>query len=156
MMQLSPHFSVAEFVRSDTATRLGISNDLPIELLAEARKTAAMLENIRDYLSKLAAREIPIHISSAYRCLAVNRCLKSSDTSDHVKAAAADWTAPDFGSPFDICRVLAPQVGILGIGQLINEFPGAGWVHTSTLIPSKLVNRIITIDHSGTTVGIHA
>lgn len=154
-MQLSTHFSVREFCRSANAARRGISNDLPPELLPAARATAEMLERIRTHLGQLAGREVPIILSSGYRCLAVNRAAGSSDTSDHIRALSADWEAPSFGSPTEICEVLAPLVGVLEIGQLINEYPDRdGWVHTSRRLPDKAINRIITITARGPSVGI--
>ena len=155
-MQLTPNFTLNEFCRSETASRLGIQNDLPADLLRNAKGTAQMLEAIRAYLSKQAGKEIPIQITSGFRCLPLNRRIGSGDGSDHVRAMAADWIAPKFGTPTDICEALAPVVGQIPIGQLINEFPdtGIGWVHTSTAVPQKLINRIITITRRGTTVGI--
>lgn len=155
-MNLSPHITLDEFCRSDTADRLGINNDLPADLLAAARGTAEMLERIREHLNKVAGRPVAIIISSGYRCPNVNQAVGSSATSDHLTASAADWKAPAFGSPTEICRELAPLVGVLRIGQLISEFPSAtgGWVHTSTRIPAKASNRIITISKAGTQVGV--
>ena len=154
-MNLSPHFTLAEFCRSETAVRRNISNNLPADLLHNAKATAQMLENIRAHLSKLAGREVPMSISSGYRCIALNRAIGSGDTSDHTQARAADWEAPAFGSPTDICEALAPMVGALGIGQLINEYPDRdGWVHTSTRMPTKAINRIITITGRGVSVGV--
>ena len=127
------------------------------DLLPEAQATAGMLERIRARLSLIAGREVPIYLSSGYRCLPLNRALGSADTSHHVLAAAADWTAPAFGSPSEVCTVLAPFVSELGIGQLINEYPDrAGWVHTSTRPPARPGNRIITIMERGTLAGVHA
>ena len=156
-MNLSPHFSLQEFCRSDTAQRLGIDNDLPAALLPAAKVTAAMLERIRDHLSAVAGKPIPIILTSGYRNPATNKAVGSGPTSDHLEAAAADWRAPAFGSPTDICRELAPLVGSLSIGQLINEFPSAtgGWVHVSTRVPTKAVNRIITITRAGVQAGVH-
>jgi len=154
-MNLSPHFTLAEFCRSETAVRRGISNNLPADLLHNAKGTAAMLEGIRAHLSKLAGRDVSMHISSGYRCIALNRAIGSGDGSDHVQALAADWEAPAFGSPTDICEALAPMVGQLRIGQLINEYPDRdGWVHTSTRMPVKAINRIITITGRGVSVGV--
>lgn len=154
-MNLTSHITLEEFCRSDTATRRGIPNDLPAELQAQARGLAEMLERIRAHLSGKAGRDVPILISSGYRCITLNRAIGSSDTSDHVRACAADWTAPAFGSPTAICEELAPLVGVLGIGQLINEYPDRhGWVHTSTRVPDKAINRIISITGRGTSVGI--
>ena len=102
-MQLSPHFSLAEFCRSDTADRLGIDNDLPATLLPAAKVTAAMLERIRDHLSAKAGKPVPIIISSGYRSPATNKAVGSGPTSDHLDAAAADWKAPAFGTPTEVC-----------------------------------------------------
>ncbi len=146
------HFTLAEFARSDTAVRLQIDNALPEHLLPNAESTLLMMERIRAQLCELAGRDIPIRISSGYRCLALNWALKSASTSDHVSACAVDWTAPAFGSPYEICLALHPHLDALGIGQLIAEF--GTWVHTSTKLASP-VNRAITITHAGTTTGIH-
>ena len=145
------HFTLAEFSASDTATRLQIDNALPDHLLPAAEQTLLMLERIRQRLSAVAGRDIPIRISSGYRCLALNWALKSASTSDHVAAAAADWTAPSFGTPFAICQALLPHLDKLGIGQLIHEF--GAWVHTSTR-RANTINRAITVTHAGTTTGI--
>lgn len=154
-MQLSPHFSLHDFCKSDTADRLGIDNTLPLALYPHAMQTAVMMEAIRAFLTFKAGREIRIHSNSGYRSPALNRAVKSSDTSDHLGGYSLDWTAPDFGTPTEICRALLEHMGELGIGQLINEFPSehGGWVHTSTR--EKLaVNRAITITSAGTFTGI--
>lgn len=154
-MNLSENFTLDEFCQSETATRRGILNHLPVDLLANAKSTAAMLERIRAFLSKQAGREIPIIVTSGYRCPPLNRALGSSDTSDHVQALAADWRAPRFGTPTQVCEALAPMVQSLQIGQLINEYPDrTGWVHTSVRLPTKLINRVITITGRGVSVGI--
>lgn len=156
-MNLSPHFTLAEFTRSDTALARGIDNSLPDDLLSAATATAEMLERIRELLGVRAGRVCRINVSSGYRCVALNMAIGSSSTSDHVRAMAADWTAPDFGSAFEVARALAPHVSTLGIGQLIYEQPRADrapWVHTSTRVPDKLVNRIISILPGKTVAGI--
>ena len=156
-MKLSAHFDLEEFTCSDTAARMCINNDLPIELLAEAKKTADMMEAIRGYLSDRLAKPCPVIITSAYRCPQLNKAIGSSETSDHIKMMACDFKAPAFGSPYDICRELAPAMSMLGIGQIIFEYgtpDGGGWIHVSTRIPDKIINRIITIDKNGTHAGI--
>lgn len=151
-MMGTPHFTLREFERSQTATRLGIDNRVPLALAANAQATLQMMERIRAYLSKLAGRDVPISLSSGYRCAAVNAAAGGGPGSDHLSALAADWDAPAFGSPYEICRALAPQVSALGIGQLIHEF--GEWVHTGTRSPVRPINRIITISHAGTVPGI--
>lgn len=149
---MTPHFTLAEFCRSGTAARRGIDNALPPELAPAALQTLEMLERIRKQLSEIAGRDVPVLISSGYRCPALNLAIGSSSTSDHPKASAADWTAPAFGSPRQICAALAPLVGKLGIGQLIHEY--GQWVHTSTRMPALAINRVITISRAGTVPGI--
>jgi hypothetical protein len=72
-----------------------------------------------------------------------------------VQAQAVDWHCPAVGRPIEVCRLLESHVDRLGIGQLINEFPGAsgGWVHTQTA-KVKPQNRIITITTAGVKPGI--
>ena len=155
-MNLSPNFTLAEFCASGTAARRGIDNRLPGALLQNATATAQMLERIRSALSGLAGRPIPIVVTSGYRCLELNAAVGSKASSDHVQAMAADIRAPAFGTPYEICVALAPLVSMLDIGQLIHEFPPAGWVHVSTRIPERAVNRVITITARGTEPGVLA
>lgn len=149
---MTPHFTLAEFCASDIAVRRNIDNTLPATLRPDAEQTLEMLERIRGFLSNLARRDVPILLSSGYRCPALNMAVGSSGTSDHLRASAADWTAPAFGTPVEICRALALHVNTLGLGQLIHEF--GRWVHTSWRLPMRLENRIITITVAGTTRGI--
>lgn len=153
-MNLTPHFTLAEFTRSQTAARKGWPNQVPADLMVNAVATAEMLERIRAYLSERAGRTVPITITSGYRNFVLNRALGSSDSSDHTRAMAADFEAPAFGTPLQVCRALAPVVDQLNIGQLINEFPPTGWVHVSTRRPTREVNRIITINRHGTFAGL--
>jgi len=151
------NFSLDEFCASDTATRLRIDNSLPDDLEPSAWSTLAMLERVRAHLSQKAGKDVPITILSGYRCDRLNAAVNGSASSDHVKACAADIRAPAFGRPIDVARELSAHVDALGIGQLINEFPGpSGWVHVSTKKPSKLINRIITITDQGVTAGVRA
>lgn len=151
------NFTLDEFCASDTATRLRIDNTLPEALEPAAWVTLAMLERIRAHLSKKAGKDVPITILSGYRCERLNAAVNGSATSDHVKACAADIRAHAFGKPLDVARELSGHVEELGIGQLINEFPGpSGWVHVSTKKPAKLINRIITITDQGVTAGVRA
>jgi zinc D-Ala-D-Ala carboxypeptidase len=148
-MNLSPHISLAEFVATQHRS---IGNTLPTALLPQALETAAMLERIRAALSEIAGHDVPIIISSGYRCPALNAAVGSSATSDHPKALAADWIAPTFGTPHTICKALAPRIDALGIGQIIHEF--GRWVHTSSRTPALAKNRVITITAAGTRLGI--
>lgn len=155
-MKLTPNFSLAEFIASQTADRMGIENDLPIGLYANAKATCEMLERIRRFLSEHIGKPAPILMTSGYRSPILNVAVGGSLSSAHTQAMAADWHCPAVGRPVDVARLLAPHVDALGIGQLINEFPGAngGWVHTQTGRPTKEINRVITITRSGTKPGV--
>lgn len=146
-MQLSAHFTLAEFTLSETAARMGVDNTLPDDLLPAAIATAEMLERIREFLGVRAGKVCRMPITSGYRCMSLNLAVGSSSTSDHPWARAADWSSPDFGRVIEVCRALAPNVSTLGIGQLIYENPSPGrvWVHTGTRIPDNPANRIISI-----------
>ena len=145
MTQLSPHFTIEEFTQSQTAGRLGINNDLPIELYETAKRTAEGLEQVRSLL-----RSHPIHISSGYRCLALNAALGSKNTSQHVKAEAVDFTCPTFGSVDRIVRAIVGST--IKYDQVIREFcskdnPNSGWVHIS--FSDKPKRQALIIDQDG-------
>jgi len=141
-MNLSTHFALAEFTASDTAARMGINNDLPLELVPAATVACELLERIRAHLGERAAKPVPLLISSGYRCAALNRAIGSSDTSDHIRAMAVDFRAPAFGTPLQVSQALALVADSLNIGQLIYEHT---WIHVSTRRPDKLLNRILTV-----------
>lgn len=154
---MTEHFTLSEFTKSRTAQANGLDNTLPATYTENAAKTLQMLERIRAHLSYAAGADIPIYITSGYRSPEVNHAVGGASNSDHLRAQAVDWTAPDFGTPAQIAATLAPVVDDLEIGQLINEFPDShGWVHTGTEKPANEVNRIITVTKAGTTVGVTA
>lgn len=149
-MKLAPNFTLQELTYSAAAVRNRLDNTPPEAVVEELRLTAALLQRIRNYLTELRDRDTPLRDISGYRSLAVNRLVGSSDTSDHVKGMAADFEAVGM-TPFEVCCALLPKMDEFGIGQLINE---KTWVHVGRRMPSKLINRVITIDDHGTRSGI--
>ncbi len=148
-MQLTQHFTLAELTKSSTAERLELDNTPPPEVLPALTRTAEMLERIRSTLG------VPVTVTSGYRAWAVNKAVGGVTTSDHAQGRAADIVAPRYGTPLQIARALAPLVDVLGIGQLIYErFGSTSWVHVSTRVPDKRVNRVITITSAGTQLGV--
>lgn len=121
-IRLSENFTLAEFTASQTAARKGIDNTLPGELLPNARHTAKKLQDVRSFLGNR-----PMHITSGYRCPALNRAIGGSRLSAHMMADAADFVCPTFGSPIQIVRKLAKE--LYDFDQLILEFDE--WVHVS-------------------------
>lgn len=146
-MQLTPHFTLAELTASETAARLGIDNTPPLAVMADLRATALMLEKVREILGG------PILISSGYRCLALNRALRSKDTSAHVAGRAVDFTCPSFGTALQVAQRLAQRQAELEFDQLIHEF--GRWVHIGRAAGAPR-GQLLTIDASGTRTGLLA
>lgn len=144
-MNLSPHFTLEEFTASETAARLGIINTPPDAIIDTLRYTANMLEVVRDDV--LGGK--PLHVNSAFRCLTLNRALKSRDTSDHVRGLAVDFVCPAFGTPLEICRALVESE--VDFRQLIYEHT---WVHIAFPAQGQLVERhersLLTLMPGGT------
>lgn len=119
---LSPHFSLAEFTASQVAARLGIDNTPPPEVMGALRTTAQGLEQVR-----LRLGSAPIVVTSGYRCPALNRAVRSDDTSQHLRGEAADFICPRFGTPTDVATALRDSD--VPYDQLILEY--REWVHVS-------------------------
>ena len=148
-MNLTQHFSLAELTASNKARQLGIDNTQPPELVPRLVMVAEMLERIRSTLN------CPVLVTSGYRCERLNLSVGGATTSDHPQGHAADIVAPGFGTATQVAKALAPLVSVLGIGQLILEgVRGKHWVHVSTHVPERAVNRVITITDSGVRAGI--
>ena len=145
-MQLSRNFHLDEFEVSETAERLGHDNRIPEKYIPNVFKLAATMQNIRNVLN------LPVVITSGYRCPPVNKAVGGAKTSDHIYAAAADFICPAFGSPYEICRTLSHRLDELGIRQLILEY--GRWVHVG-IMPVADINRMLTIDHHATMTGFH-
>ena len=147
--KLTPNFTLAELTASPTGARLGIVNAPPPEHLEKLTLTAELLERVRQVLG------CPVIVTSGYRCMRLNIAVGGVTSSDHARGQAADILAPGFGTPYEVAKKLAPLVSTLGIGQLILEgIKGKQWVHISTRIADKPVNRVITITDAGAQMGI--
>ena len=148
-MNLTEHFTLAELIASNKAVEMGIDNTPRPELVPRLVMVAEMLERIRSTLN------CPVVVTSGYRCERLNLAVGGATTSDHPQGHAADIVAPGFGTAWQVANTLAPLVSVLGIGQLILEgVRGKQWVHVSTHVPEKAVNRVITITDSGVKAGI--
>ena len=128
-MKLSEHLDLSEVIRSESAKRNGISN-MPIEqhianfkLLAEK-----VFEPLRNYF------RCPIHISSGYRSVELNRAVKGSATSQHCTGEAIDIDMD--GTPNGVTNKMVFNYikDNLEFDQLIWEFgtnENPDWVHVS-------------------------
>tara|TARA_R110002020_G_scaffold209000_1_gene414876 strand:- start:224 stop:715 length:492 start_codon:yes stop_codon:yes gene_type:complete len=143
-MQLSKHFKLKEFTRSQIAARNGLKN-LP------SAGDVKNLENLCYEILELvrAKFEKPIMINSGFRSLEVNRKLGSSDSSQHTKGQAVD---------FEIAGI--PNIKVAywvqancDFDQLILEFynpesgdENAGWIHVSYNEKGNNRKQVLTFD----------
>ena len=89
-MNLSKHVTRAEFERSDTAIRHGISNLMTESDIIRAKELCEnVFEPIREHLGK------PIKVNSGYRSLAVNKRIGGAKTSQHSVGEAIDLDLHD-------------------------------------------------------------
>ncbi len=126
-MKLSPHFTLLELTKSDTATRLGIDQTPPEAVLENLRRLCVkVLEPVRAHFKR------PIRINSGYRSPALNKAVNGTKNSQHLMGYAAD---------IEISGVSNLELGNwirknLDFDQVIFEFckkndPSAGWIHVS-------------------------
>ncbi|HRP10968.1 MAG TPA: D-Ala-D-Ala carboxypeptidase family metallohydrolase [Terricaulis sp.] len=123
-MRLTPNFTLHEFIRSAKATEKNIDN-LPDEaMLANIRVAAEGMERVRALIGGK-----PIHITSGYRCPALNAAVGGSDTSDHMGGFSVDFGIN--GVPhYEVAQKLSKDEAFMaGVDQLIYEFDR--WVHVS-------------------------
>lgn len=141
-MNLTQHFTLDEFVMSQTAVRRGINNAPTDLIIPVLKRTAETLEVVRQLLGK------PIVISSGYRCAELNAAVGGSKKSMHMTGQAVDFTCPSFGTPYRIVDALMQSH--LVYDQLIYEF--GAWVHLGVSdTPRK---QVLTIDSKGTREGL--
>jgi len=145
--QLTEHFFLNEFVASDTATACGIDNTPSEAIVANLTRLAEVLEEVRRILL-----DHPIHITSGYRCPELNDACGGAETSAHMSGLAADFTCPEYGTPYDVCIAIEPYVDVLEIDQLIWEY--GDWIHLG-LTDGQARYQCLTIDETGTHEGFN-
>ncbi|WP_078124760.1 D-Ala-D-Ala carboxypeptidase family metallohydrolase [Leptospira alexanderi] len=120
-MNLSKNFTLERM----TVTETGLENN-PDEKSIESLKR--LCETILEPLYESVG--LPISISSGYRSPAVNRKIKGSITSQHMRGEAIDFGIKGM-TKSEICKKILDLN--LPFHQLINEgtSSGATWVHVS-------------------------
>ena len=85
-MQLSKNFTLEEFIRSNTADRMGIDNVPKDEKVIENLRHLCfeILQPLRDYVGA------PVHINSGYRCPELNEAVGGVKNSQHCRGEACD------------------------------------------------------------------
>lgn len=126
-MNLSAHFTLAEFTHSQIAARMGLDNMPGTKEIAAMQRVAVALELIRKVIGAM-----PIIVTSGYRSPAVNAAAYGSADSAHMRGAAVDFIIPSFGTPFQVCQSII-SMG-LPFDQLIYEHT---WVHLAIEPPTR-------------------
>jgi hypothetical protein len=140
-MKLSQHLSLSEVIRSESAKRNGISN-MPIPLHIENFKLLAekVFEPVRLHFG------VPIHISSGYRSVELNKCIGGSLTSEHCSGEAIDIDMD--GTPNGVTNKMVFDYikDNLDFNQLIYEFGDSknpDWVHVSYKSTGKQKKQVL-------------
>ena len=123
-MRLSKNFVLSEITRSNTAKRLGISNEPTKKHMENLQRIVTnLVQPMRDHLG-------PIRVSSGYRNPTLNRAIGGSSSSQHCKGQALDvqfWSKGKMDNKVIYDWILQSK---LEFDQMINEFDFA-WIHIS-------------------------
>ena len=125
-MKLSKNFTLKEFTKSMTATRLGIDNTPSDEHLESAK---LLFEKV---VQPVRERFGITRISSGYRGPELNKAIGGSSKSQHCKGQAVDFEC-DGADNLEVAKWIRD---FLDYDQLISEFyeegdPTSGWIHVS-------------------------
>lgn len=118
----SDYFTLQEFIKSTTATRLKIDNTPSAEIL---RNLEFGVQMILDPLRRI--HQQPIIITSGYRCAQLNKAVGGVANSWHTKGNAADIHIKDEDEAreiFDILKTL-PSVDT----ALFEHSRSSQWIH---------------------------
>lgn len=128
VIHLTENISLNELLASKKATQFGIDN-MPSQIVLEHLIESAihLWQPARELLGH------PIHITSGYRCPALNAKVGGAKNSAHLYGYAIDFHCPKFGSTRQIVQFLASEFKKNGIkfDQAIIEYPQSpnSWVH---------------------------
>lgn len=140
-MRLSEHLSLSEVTRSETAKRNGISNMPTEQHIANFKLLAEnVFEPIRNHF------RCPIHISSGYRSIELNRAIKGSLTSQHCQGEAIDIDMDGSSNGVTNKMVFDYIKDNLEFDQLIWEFgtsQNPDWIHVSYESTGKQRKQIL-------------
>jgi zinc D-Ala-D-Ala carboxypeptidase len=144
---LTEHFTLQEFLYSETASRQGLDNTPSEDSLANLQRLAETMELVRTICD-----DNPVTITSGYRSPAVNAAVGGSSTSAHMSGLAADFIIPAYGDPLEVCKAIEPYLDTLAIDQLIWEY--GDWIHLAICVaPATPRCECLTITNAGTTTG---
>lgn len=124
MTLLTPHFSLAEMTRSETAARKGLDNAPSATVVVNLAKTAEYLELVREAVQARYGADKTVVVTSGYRSPAVNEAVGGVPTSAHCFGCAADIHVPGV-SVLELAEFVAGEMH--AYDQVIHEY--GSWVH---------------------------
>ena len=141
-MNLTPHFTLEELTASEAADRNGWDNTPNEQELANLKRLADFLEQVKAVLGGK-----PIMVNSAFRSKLVNDSVGSKDSSQHRVGCAADIRVPGMTPDEVVKAVIASGIGY---DQIIREFDR--WTHISVpnLSTGEPRRQALIIDKQGT------
>lgn len=129
MTQLSENFHVNEFLRSDTAVRMGrpiVPTD--VELNNLHLLTNQVMQPIRNAVREVSPNAVII-ITSGLRPKWLNSAIGGSKNSQHMTGNAADfYVANTELSLYEVCQIIMQEHPLIPYDQLIYE---GTWIHVS-------------------------
>ena len=127
---MSKYFSLSELTRSATALKEGIPNDPNEAQIKDLKRLMDYLDKVREAFGKA------IIVTSGFRSPELNKHIKGSDKSQHMKGQAADIRPHDIKELRQLFATIR-QVG--GFDQLILEEPAGRtpWIHVSIAPANK-------------------
>ena len=148
-MQLSKHFNLKEFTKSETAIRKRIDNTPNAEHANNLKLVCEkILEPVRNHFGK------PVRINSGYRGPALNAAVGGSGKSQHCNGEAVDFEIDGLPNP-DLAKWVAENCEF---DQIILEFydpkegPNSGWVHASYAEGANRKQKLTAVMEKGKTV----
>jgi phosphoribosylaminoimidazole (AIR) synthetase len=145
-MRLTAHFALAEFTRSESAKRHGVSNEpTPEHLQNLITLCEKVLEPIRMKFGH------PINISSGYRSKTLNHYIGGTLKSQHLEGKAVDLDLDNTGYPTTNKMLFDYIKDNLEYDQIINEF-NYSWIHVSYNQGKNRKQALDAIKDNGRTV----
>lgn len=118
----SDYFTLQEFIKSTTATRLKIDNTPTAEILRNLQYGVSM---ILDPLRRIHLK--PIVITSGFRCVQLNKAVGGVPNSWHTKGNAADIHIKDENEAREIFNILKTLPSVDTV--LFEHSRTSQWIH---------------------------
>lgn len=129
-LPMAPNFRYREFIKSDTATRLGIINEPNEEQWQSIERVAGnIIQPVREKFGR-------IRITSGFRCVDLCLAVGSNPKSNHARGEALDFEPLDLNiSMVDIVKWIHKN---LQYRELIAEYFPDGWIHVAYRINNNV------------------